>query len=344
MTRAAHRRFLTAAEVTARRPLSAAQRLGPVGWTFAVLAVAWAVVELWPLTQFSAFDSLGQDALLVVRTLGDVALVALPAGLLLGFPGARRRNRWLFRGLVLLALVQLAQPAMRALQAWVLEQVDLSVAGFNPLWTAMVLVWLAIAVISLAGVWALSDGLFDAGARPRRAVLVVIAGAAVALELAVLVQVVADDGLGVFRDGLLSIASFAISIAVYAAWFVVGARLVAGFAAGLVPRRAWALGALAGGLLIIDSLVPTLQLSAGPLGAMSLSLGPVLVVTSSAVWVLLFLALALGLGRGTNRGPGSGAGFAGTSSTCPGCDADLRSSAGSSADPRYHGPMPNVNR
>ena len=306
MTHVAHRRYLTAAESQARRPLSAVQRLGPVGWTFAVLAAAWAVVELWPLTQFSAFDSLDQDALLVVRTLGDVALLALPAGLLLGFPGARRRNRWLFRGLVLLALVQLAQPAQRALQSWVLEREGpgLFEGAFSPLYEATVLVSIAIGVVSLAGVWALSDGLFDAGARPRRAVLVVLAGAAVALELAFLVQVVADNGLGVFRDGLPSIASFAISIAIYAAWFVVGARLVAGFAAGLVPRRAWALGALAGGLLIVDSLVTSLQLWTGALGAMSLSLGPVMVVTSSAVWVSLFLALALGLGRGTNRGPG----------------------------------------
>ncbi|HEY5433825.1 MAG TPA: hypothetical protein VIK13_01205, partial [Candidatus Limnocylindrales bacterium] len=110
MTHVAHRRFLTTAETQARRPLGAAQRLGPVGWVFTLLAVTWAVIELRPLTEFSAFDSLDKDALLVVRTLGEVALLALPAGLLLGFPGARRRNPWLFRGLVLLALVQLAQP------------------------------------------------------------------------------------------------------------------------------------------------------------------------------------------------------------------------------------------
>jgi hypothetical protein len=304
MTHVAHRRFLAAAESKARRPLTAAQRLGPVGWTFAALAVTWAVIELWPLTQFSAFDSPDQDALLVVRTLGDAALLALPAGLLLGFPGARRRNRWLFRGLVLLALVQLAQPAMRALQGWVLEQVDLSAEGFDPLYAAMSMVSMAIGVVSLAAVWALSDGLFDSGARPRRALLVVIAGAAVALGLAVLVQVVADNGLGVFRDGALDIARFAISTAIYAGWFVVGTRLVAGFAARLAPRRAWVLGGLAGGLFLIDSVVTTLQLWAGPLGTTLLSLGPVLIVASSAVWVLLFFALASGLGRGTGRGAG----------------------------------------
>ena len=132
MAHVAHRRLLTTAEARARRPLSAVQRLGPVGWVFTVLAVAWAVVELRPITEFSAFDSLDQDALLVVRTLGDAALLALPAGLLLGFPGARRRNPWLFRGAVLLALVQLTQPAMRALQDWLITQADPSLEGFNP--------------------------------------------------------------------------------------------------------------------------------------------------------------------------------------------------------------------
>ena len=306
MTHVAHRRFLTAAESQARRPRSAAQRMGTVGWTFAALAAVWAVVELWPLTQFSAFDSLDQDALLVVRTLGDAALLALPAGLLLGFPGARRRNRWLYRGLVLLALVQLARPAQRALQSWVLEREGPGMfeGVFSPLYEATVLVSLAIGVASLAGVWALSDGLFDAGARPRRPVLVVLAGAVVGLELALLVQLVANNGLEVFMNGLSTIASLAISIAVDAAWFVVAARLVAGFTAGLMPRRAWALGAVAGGLLIVDGLVGSVQGWTGALGAMYLSLGPVMVVTSSAVWVSLFLALALGLGRGTNRGSG----------------------------------------
>jgi len=271
MARVVQRRFLAPAEAKARRPVGPAQRLGPVGWVFAVLAVGWAVVALRPLTEFSAFDSVDKDALLIVQTLGDVAILALPAGLLLGFPGARRRNPWLFRGVVLIALVSLVQPALRALQTWVLDQVDLSAGGFSPLYAATAMVSLAIGIVSLAAVWAVS---------------------------------VVDNGLAIFRNGILDIASFAISVAFYAAWYVVAARLVVGFTLGLVPRRAWAVGALAGALFIIGSLATTLQVWAGQFWGASLSFGPALQVASSSVWVLLLAALALGLGRGTNRRAG----------------------------------------
>jgi hypothetical protein len=304
MARWAHRRVLTAAEAKARRPLKAAQRLGPVGWVFAALAALWGLVALWPITQFSAFDSLSDDALLVLRTLGDVATVALPAGLLLGFPGVRRRNPWLFRGVVLIALVHLLQPANRALQGWVLEQVDLSAGGFNPLYAAMTLVSLAIGVVYLAGVLALSDGLFDAGARPRRRVLVLIGGAAVALEVVLIAPVIAANGLSVFPNGLLDVASLLISFGISVAWYVVVARLVVGYTDGLVPRQAWALGAVAGALFLVVGLGSTLLLWAGQLWGASIGLGLLPSVALSAVWTLLFLACALGLGRGTDRAPG----------------------------------------
>ncbi len=262
-------------------------------------------MALRPLTEFSAFDSVDKDALLIVRTLGDVAIVALPAGLLLGFPGARRRNPWLFRGVVLLALVSLVQPALRALQGWVLDQVDPAAGGFSPLYAATAMVSMAVGIVALAAVWAVSDGLFDAGARPRRLVLALVAAAAVVLELWFVVPLIVDNGLAIFRNGILDIASLAISVAFSAAWYVVSARLVVGFTVGLVPRRAWAAGALAGALFIIGRLAMTLQLWAVQLsGGTPVNLGPALQVASSAVWVLLLVALCLGLGRGTNRGAG----------------------------------------
>jgi hypothetical protein len=304
MAHRAHRRVLTGAEANARRPLKTSQRLGPVGWVFAVLAAAWAAVELWPITQFSAFDSVSGDAMLVVRTLGDVAIVALPTGLLLGFPGARRRNPWLFRGVVLLALVQLLQPAIRALQGWVFEQVDPGVEGFSPLYAALTMLSLAVGVISLAAVWAVSDGLFDAGARPHRAFLFVVGGAAVVLDLALIVPYVAANGLGIFTNGVLDLVSLALSLAMAVLWYVVVARLVVGFAAGLVPRRAWALGAIAGAMFILELLASTFLLWAGQAGRVAVDLAPLLLVAASAVWILLFAAFANGLGRGPSRRAG----------------------------------------
>ncbi len=304
MARWVHRRVLTAEEAQARRPLTAAQRLGFVGWAFALLAVAWAAVELWPITQFSAFDSMYDDAMLVVRALGDVAIVALPAGLLLGFPGARHRNPWLFRGVLLLALLQLALPAIRALQGWVFEQVDPSLEAFGPVLAAMSLVSLGAMFVRLAATWALSDGLFDAGARPRRPVLVLIAGAVVALDLVVVGPVVLANGSGVFANGFLDVVSLVLSLAVTVAWWVVVARLGVGFVVGLPPRRAWALGALAGALFITQDLVLIAWSLAGQLWQVSLGLDPVAAIVGSAVWVLLFVALAMGLGRGTSRPAG----------------------------------------
>ena len=303
MARLKHRRVLRKAEARARRPLRIAQRLGPTGWFFSVVAVVWAVVELWPLTQVGAFGSLYDGALLVVRTLGDVAVVALPAALLLGSPNARRRNPWLFRGVVLLALVQLAQPAMRAAWSWVFDQVDLGAVGFDPLWAAQTMLAMAMSVVSLAAVWSVSDGLFDAGARPHRIVLVLIAGAAVALELMFIVPVVVANGLEIFTNGILDIVSIAIGTAGAAIWYIVVTRLMVGFAVGLVPRRAWALGALAGVLLIGETLAATVLTWSGQASGVQPDLGPLLAAAASAVWVLLFLALALGLGGGTNRRP-----------------------------------------
>jgi hypothetical protein len=305
MARVIHRRVLTKTAAKARRPRKAAQRLGPTGWFFSVVAVLWAVVELWPITQFGAFDSLSSDAQLVVRTLGDVAVVALPAGLLLGFPNARRGNPWLFRGVVLLALVQLVQPVLRALWGWVFEQVDLSAAGFSPLFAAETMLSLAVAVVSLAAVWSLSDGLFDAGARPHRIVLVAVIGVAVALEIVIVVPIVVANGLEVFPNGALDMVSIVIGSAVAAAWYVVVMRLVVGFVVGLVPRRAWALGAGAGVLFIVETLAATVLLWTPQASGSSMDIRPLLLAASSAVWVLLFLALALGLGGSSIRRAGT---------------------------------------
>ena len=263
MARLAHRRILTQAEARARRPRKSAQRLGLTGWFFVVIAVAWAAVELWPIAQLGAFGSLYDGALLVVRTVGDVAVVALPAALLLGSPNARRRNPWLFRGVVLLALVQLGHPATRAISAWVFEQVDLETGGFSPLFAAQTMLSLALSIVSLAAVWSVSDGLFDAGARPHRAVLVVIAGAVIVLEVVFIVPVVVANGLEVFSNGALDIVSLVIGTASAVAWYMVVTRLVVGFTVGLVPRRAWALGALAGVLLVVETLATTLLLWVG---------------------------------------------------------------------------------
>lgn len=307
MARVEHRRIVTAAEARSRRPTGAARRLGPVGWAFAGIAVAWLGVELRPLLDWGAFEtpSWSGTAMLVVRAVGNAAILALPAGLLLGYPAARRRNRWLFRGMVLLALVQLADPALNAAAGWVRDQsADPFGDGLGPLEAALSMLSLATGVMSLTGALAISDGLFDAGARPRRLVIAVIATAGVGLQLAFIVPLIMVNGLEVFRAGVIDVLRLAVSLALFGAWYVIGLRLAVGFPAGLRPRRAWAVGGVAGALFVGERLATVLLSWAVGAGQVPEIAGPVTAVIASAVWVLLLVALALGLGRGSDRGAG----------------------------------------
>ncbi|MHB8893354.1 MAG: hypothetical protein ACYC65_15070 [Candidatus Limnocylindrales bacterium] len=308
MASVAHRRVLTAAEVRGRRRVSPAARLGPVGWVFAVIAVLWLGNELRPLLAWGAFDQLnwGEDATLIVRALGDAAMLALPAGLLLGFPAAGRRNRWLLRGVVLVALAQLARPALDAAQQWAFDGGFYGPSGeaTSPAGLAVTMLSVATGLLSLAGVWSTSDGLAAAGARPRRAAVIAIAAAAVGVQGAFIVRYVVDGEVNMLSAYGLDLLRIALSLAVIALWFVVAARLLVGAAAGLVPSGAWVVGGIAGGLLLAVQLASTAFQFLGGLGDFSSLVWPVMSIASSAVWVLLLAALAMGLGRDTRHAAG----------------------------------------
>ena len=87
-------------------------------------------------------------------------------------------------------------------------------------------------------------------------------------------------------------------------WYLVVARLVVGFAAGLVPRRAWALGAIAGAMFIVETLAIDGS-SCGPAraGGVAVDLAPLLLVAASAVWILLFARVREGSGPGPEPPP-----------------------------------------
>ena len=300
--------MLTAAEVRGRRRVSAAARLGPVGWVFAVLAVLWLGNELRPLLAWGAFDQLnwGTDANLIVRALGDAAMLALPAGLLLGFPAAGRRNRWLLRGVVLVALAQLARPALDAAQQWAFDGGLYGPSGeaTGPVGLAVTMLSVATGLLSLAGAWSTSDGLAEAGARPRRAAVIAIAAAAVGVQGAFIVRYVINGEANLLSSYGLDLLRIALSLAVIALWFVVAARLLVGAVAGLVPSRAWVVGGIAGGLLLAVQLASSVFELLGGLGDFSGLVWPVMSIASSAVWVLLLAALAMGLGRDTRHAAG----------------------------------------
>ncbi len=262
---------------------------------------------LRPLTELGdpRFWDWSQVGFTVLESVRNATVVALPAALEWGVPGARRRTPWLMRGVVLLAVEQLARPVLEVAREQYFERVpeaaDLSFD--TPVGLALVLVSLGASVLGIAGAWALSDGLSDAGARPRRAIVAGVVAAGTALALYVYLPLY-----GFFTEGVvqevdrllwwLNLGGLLLGFLDIALWLMIGVRLLAGLPFGLRPRRAWMLAAAAGacviGLRLLASLLPLVNMAAS-----ELSWGLRLVTDAS--WVLLLLAFAAGLGRGRER-------------------------------------------
>lgn len=295
-----------------RGPGASLDALSWVGWASAVAAFGFLVFGLRPLTELGGPQTWdwNQVADTALRTVRSAAVVALPAALEWGVPGARRATPWLMRGTLLLALEEALRPALRFAQDQYFEQVaEAFDVGFDtPVGLALVLVSVAVSLLGIAGAWALSDGLADAGARSRRAVRVGVVAAGTALSMAAYLPAYGFFGPGaVFETGKvlwwLNLAGLALGFVDIAVWLLVGVRLVGGLLAWprLHPRRAWILGAIAGACVLGYRFLAPLLFLAVP-GAVELGWG--LRLVSDATWILLLLALAAGLGRGRERREG----------------------------------------
>ena len=242
---------------------------------------------------------------LVLRSVRDAAIVAMPFALELGVPGARRRTPWLMRGLVLLALDQLSKPVLGYAREFAFTELDPGGNPFQydtPLALSLGLLTIATNLLTIGGAWGLSDGLADAGSRPRRRLLasVVIVGTAISVIAYLPVS-------GFFGEGAvpgdqpvfwLNLAALLMGLVEIALWFAVGTRLAAGPAFRLRPRRAWLLGAAAGAVILLARFgYPLLFIARTQSPELPLALA----VGASAGWIVLFLAFAAGLGRGRER-------------------------------------------
>ena len=226
-------------------------------------------------------------------------MVALPATVAWASPARYRANRWLWNGALLVAVIQLARYpvdfARDALISSILEGGgDLS--GTVP--TAINIgVGLSLAFLSILGVWALSEGLKDAGGRSTVAVVVAaVVGVALALLLVVPPFMAgATLDLNLLPD-LLSVAVN--SLYVFANALLAG-RAIAGVVRRLRPPIAWRAGAIGGSVVF---LVPVLSLSALLVssyllpadGAISV---PFLGVATYFGWPLVAIAVGMGMGR-----------------------------------------------
>jgi len=291
----------------ARGPGASLDALTWVGWASGLAAFGFLVFGLRPLTELGdpRFWDWSQVGLTVLESVRSATVVLLPAALEWGVPGARRRTPWLMRGVVLLAVEQLARPVLEVAREQYFERVPVAAVVYfdTPVGLALVLVSLGISVLGIAGAWALSDGLSDAGARPRRAIVVGVVAVGTALALYVYLPLY-----GFFTEGVvqevdrllwwLNLGGLLLGFVDIALWLMVGVRLLAGLPFGLRPRRAWVLAAAAGacviGLRLLASLLPLVDLAASELGWG-------LRLVTDASWVLLLLAFAAGLGRGRER-------------------------------------------
>ena len=282
----------------------------PVGWLSVLAAVGIVVADLRPLVESGALGVAPWTSIAgqLAGALAAAALMLMPAALLIGFPGVWHRNRWLYRGAILLAGAQFARVLLDVLQTWILEALSPgSGGGIDPSTLeglAFAVLSLSIGLVSIAGAWSFADGLSDAGARPPRLLLGLVAAGLVAAMLVVywpyltssldLSQVV----------GWLNFLGFALSMVLIALYGVLAVRLLAGPFLRLVPRGAWVAGALGGlALLAQRTLSPLVAwLFASPEQAdLAAQVSTAIVLLGYVAWPLIMVAALLGLGRGTRR-------------------------------------------
>jgi hypothetical protein len=280
-------------------------RLTWFGWISAGVAVGWLFLQLRPLVDATAFsDARRLDTVLeIVRAVSGAAALAMPAALELGLAQAARRVRWLYRAAVLLAVAQVATIVLEQVQQRFLSGIDLTDAS-QPVVLAFAVASLAPAIATIAGMVALSDGLWDIGARPPRLVLRVVGGIAV---LAVLLtylpylnQLFSPDAIAV---SVLNLLRIVISLGLIGITAVAGTHLLSGAIANMTPRLPWVLAGLAGACYVLGSFGRVLTGLPLPQDV-QVSMQDLLIAASYAVFalvsaapILLLLAFATGLAR-----------------------------------------------
>ncbi len=296
-----------------RGPGASLSALTWVGWVSLVVAAAWFANGIRPVLDMGDIRSWNwlEVARLAWWSITDASIIALPAALEWGVPGARLRTPLLLRGTALLATQVLGGGAVTLAQTWLFEATDLAFDLESPVGLSLGLLRVGMGVIGIAGVWALSDGMLDAGARigrPRLAAAIVV-GVILGAWL-VAFYLPQDDELGsalgqpLFWLNLAALFLYTVDTVL---WCIVAVRLFVGFQARQRPRRAWAIGMLAGVVLIAARLVSILPILGGQQDAwLSVVVQLLLSVVAQlllggAPWILLVLALLAGLGRGRER-------------------------------------------
>ncbi|HEX5828982.1 MAG TPA: hypothetical protein VFY23_15765 [Candidatus Limnocylindrales bacterium] len=232
-----------------------------MGWVFVLLAVGVAAIELWPVADawwLGVSEWWQEVPNLLPEAARTGAMLLLPAAVAWGSPRRYRANAWLWKGALIIAIVQLLRYPVDFVRDAVIQGLTDGGAGFDdPLVLLSNLgVGLGLAVVSVLGVWALSEGVKDGGGRSRVAIVV---AALVALVMGILYIVPsAMAGLEMSTELVTGLLSVAVNVLYLFAQGLLAGRAVAGVARRVAPRRAWAVGALGGVVLFA---VPVVSLS-----------------------------------------------------------------------------------
>lgn len=307
MGRIVHRRRLP----SARTP-SGIRRLPIVGRAFLLIAVVVAAGELWPAinaAMLGVTDLVGQFADVLPTTLRNAAIVAMPAAVLWARPRVRRTNPWLWKGVLIVATIQLARYPAEFVQTRLLETQGTAGVDDQLLFLTVNGISLILAFLSALGVWAVTEGLKDAGARLSNAVVAVLAvGVA-----AVVIVVFGGPAYEEIRAGMsLQLAMALVSVLANAVFLFALALLAARGSVGAIrrlePPAGWRVGALAAIALVASpllSLAGTLAQQLSP-GALDFAIfQTVMRVLAIVGWPLFAVALSMGMGAWPVRRPGA---------------------------------------
>lgn len=301
-----HRQVLRGAAPVARS--EARSRTATVAIVvFSLAALAVAAIELAPAIQAfieGVTDYLGTLSPVLPTAFRAASLVLLPALVAWASPARPTANGWLWRGALIVSLVTLARYGAEPIQQAIVDGAAGQLTVDSREYLIASGIGLLLAFGSLLGVWALSEGLKDAGAR----LAAPIVGLAVVMGLIATVLIFGPSMASVgdaVAQGQTTIPLFAASVVVNTLFFVTQALLVARALAGarlrLRPRAPWIAGAVAALVLFLfpfisllrQMLVQYVTNGEDPLPIPTV----VLLVTVFFGWPLFAAAIGNGMGR-----------------------------------------------
>ncbi len=228
----------------------------------------------------------------------SAAMLMLPAAVAWATPERRRRNRWLWQGALIVAIVQLLRYPASFASRWLFTTVVED--GGDPSDPLVVAVGVGVALLiaagSVLGVWALGEGLKDARGRSGAAVVV---AAVVALSFGLLLAIPSFMA-GVTLDFELatSLLSLVANVSFLFVEGLLAGRAIAGARSGVRPAVAWRAGAVAATVLWVLPILSLVTLLANSFLLVNEPLTlPLLGVATYFGWPLFAVALATGMGR-----------------------------------------------